>query len=178
MHFPKSLYRKNRKQLSSTRINSINLMYARHKPGVEWKKGDEYPDFTKIKSDQSFNWNAYSLPSWVRFNDRKEYKADYGVLGYSVSTLKGKSKKNKDYKGLYFIIHDPKETNYSHCELAICDGVSITKKQKRGYRMTLSHKSKKCLQPYQKSYLISHFTQYPIMLVHRIISLIGMIKRK
>lgn len=168
MNFPIILKRRNKPTLPDIRIHRKNYMYARHKPGSEWKIGDDYPDFSKIKSDQSFNWSAYSIPAWVRFTENRELKNDYGVLGYSVNTIKGLTTKNNNLCNLYDLTHKPLEYNYSHCELK--EKIPVNRPLKREWRMNLVHGCCRYLYPYQKSYaifrLLNHFTMY----FHRFIS--------
>jgi hypothetical protein len=132
MVFPECLLQGTRKKLPENRISNINLMYARHKPGSEWKDGDEYPDFSKIKSDQSFNWSAYSIPFWVKFNPKREYLSDYGIIGYSVRIIRlchQLAEGMENLEGIYGLRHAPDLENYSHCELYQKKGCSFQKRE-------------------------------------------------
>lgn len=166
MHFPKQLYQNERKTYGEESIHSLNYMYARHKPHSEWKAGEEYPDFTKIKSDQSFNWSAFSLPVWARFNNQKVYLAEYGVLGYSVYTMRNAHLFDEKVPVTVFgINHKTDPNNYSHCELYEVNNCS--KADKRAWRMTLKHRCHKPLLPFQKVTFPIIAFGFPIMWFHR-----------
>ena len=164
MRFPKLLIRNNRPCLSEYKIHNKNFMYARHKPGSEWIEGEEYPDFSKIKSNQSFNWSAFSLPVWVRFNHLKEYKNEYGVLGYSVNTIRNTNLFTRNLnENTYGVKHIPIDFNYSHCELF---PINVDKKQKREFRLMLKNNCSKELYPHQKCDTEKLILDYIKMLRH------------
>lgn len=165
MRFPKQLYQKDRIALEEEKIHPLNYMYARHKPNVDWKIGDEFPDFSKIRSNQSFNWSAYSLPVWVRFNNQKEYYHGYGVMAYSVNTLKNAHLIDENISANMFgIRHVPEFNNYSHCELYETNNHST--KEKRAWRMMLKHNCQKHILPGQKNLWIKKMLGYSVMWYH------------
>lgn len=167
MKFPKPLLQYNKPTFSASKIHHLTNLYARHKPGSQWKEGDEYPDFDQIRSNQSFNWSAFSLPIWTRFNNRKEYLMDYGVVGYSVYTIKNIHKLDPTIpKSMFGINHKPEPNNYSHCEL-ICK--TNVKSHKRAFRMNLKHRCKIHYLPYQKNNFNKNIKDYFIMILHRFI---------
>jgi len=167
MKFPKSLLQNNKPTLSESKIHSFTNLYARHKPGTQWKEGEEYPDFNQIRSNQSFNWSAFSLPIWTRFNDRKEYLMDYGIVGYSVYTVKNIHKLDQTIpENLFGISHKPDPNNYSHCELYCKTNV---RSYKRAFRMKLKHRCKIHYFPNQKVNSSKLFKNYVIMLSHRLL---------
>jgi len=167
MRFPRCLETKGRTPYPEHKINLKNYMYARHKPGYDWNPDEEFPDFSKISSYQSFNWSAFSIPVWVRFNDQKEYKKDYGVIGYSVNTIRNIHIIDKTLPlNSYGIKHKPEEFNFSHSELY---PLNITKKHKRIYRLNLKHKCQKKILPYSNVSRLRIFFDYFIMLKHRLL---------
>ena len=172
MQFPECLKRKGRKTLPEKKINNKNLMYARHKPGVQWKIGDEFPDFKQIRSDQSFNWSAFSIPVWARFNERQEFFYNYGVMGYSVHTIRNahlyKQENEQIPEKAFGITHKPLENNYSHCEIFPIN--AQTKIEKRSFRYYLVRiNSKRKILPKQYVKKKKNFVEFFIMMGHRII---------
>ena len=168
MTFPKSLIKGNRREFPEDKISTKNLMYARHKPGYDWNEGDDYPDLSKIKIDQSFNWSAYSLPCWARFNPNKVYQSEYGVVGYSVNKIRNPI---NDLGESILVVnpnvnHKPEDNNYSHCELVLES--PITKSLKREYRTALKHRSVVYLRPHQKPSKIL-FIDYLKMYWHKLL---------
>ncbi len=143
-------------------------MYSRHKPGIDWRIGDDFPDFGKIKVDQSFNWSAFSIPVWARYTDLKEYKSEYGILGICVRSIRKTHEINTIFDNNSWIVrHDPKQFNYSHCELHLL--IELNRCQRRQLRMTLKHKATCLLSP-QKEYKLRYLMgDYLIMLYHRLI---------
>ncbi len=139
MEFPEKLFKNNRKQYSEKAIMNRHCMFARHKGVAEWDDNDDFPAFYKIKADQSFNWNVFSIPVWVRFagSDELVFKENYGIVSYNVKGIREK-KKFKDVEKKYFnLLHMPVDKNYSHCQL---ESASFTdKEERRGIRMTLKH---------------------------------------
>ena len=155
-----------REIIREEKLHLRNFMYARHKPNVDWKVGEEYPDFSKIRSQQSFNWSAFSLPVWVRFNNNKEYQSGYGVIGYSVNTIKNIHLINKDIpENLFCLHHVPENNNYSHCELYPPNKVS--KKDGREFRMMLKHNCQKHILPERKVTWVKILMDFPVMWYHR-----------
>ncbi len=142
MKFPNSLLYKGRRIYPSNFILSFNYMFVRC-PHSEWKEGDDFPDFNQIKLNHSFNWSVFSIPLWAKFNDKKEYRDNYGVIGYKVATIRNTHKINPRFDPkILDINHKPIEFNYSHCELF--PNRIIEKKDKREIRMTFKHK---CIRP-------------------------------
>ncbi|MDA3892586.1 MAG: hypothetical protein PF517_13055 [Salinivirgaceae bacterium] len=165
MRFPNCLSQKNKKVYPETKISLKNRMYARHKPSVDWKDGEEYPDFSKIRTDQSFNWSAFSIPSWAKFNDNKVYYSDYGVAGYSVDTIRNVHKYSSEFEpNSYGVEHKPLTYNYSHCEIY---PNNLTKKEKRAYRMLLKHNCIRPIYPRQENSKLKILYDYIIMFIHR-----------
>lgn len=169
MKFPKSLYLKNRQTFPEHKIHVKNRMYARHKLGYDWKNGDEFPIYSKIKVDQSFNWSAYSIPYWTRFNDRKDYLLNYGIMSYSVNTIRNihaiQTELNERTLGLK---HDPTPNNYSHCVI-YPDNVELTKITKRYIRYALTHSWEKKIEPNKKFTRLYVILEHLIMFKHRIL---------
>jgi len=169
MRFPKRLLRKNRTKYSSNKINSWHLMFTRHKPLTEWAEGDEYPNFSSIKitKPQSFNWSAFSLPIWVRYTDQKEYKSDYGVVGYRVGTLRYTNKIDPAFENFTFDVrHDPLENNFSHCELEVKK--SLSKKDRRLIRITFKHKCVVSIYPMSSPSKSQLLVDYVRLMYHQI----------
>lgn len=151
MQFPEKLKLNGRTKKENTAIKSLNSLYARHKIKAEWTDGDDYPTFNTIKPDQSFNWGAYSIAFWVRFNDHCEYKSEYGIVKYRVKSIRNSFLKHLPTKDEFELIkHEPIENNYSHCEL---DGTLdlINKNIRREIRMNFKHKSKVICKPMEMS---------------------------
>lgn len=152
MRFPKLfLEKRNCPILSETQILNSHYMYARHKPGHDWKIEEGLPDFSKIKIEdkQSFNWNIFSIPIWTRFNDKKEYQNEYAVVAFLVETIRYSSSIDQNFENhTLSVAHAPIENNYSHCELILKK--ELTKSQRRAIRLTLKHKSFVALTPHQE----------------------------
>lgn len=49
MEYPEELYCNGREKLDKLNIIDSNYLYARHKPGYDWKEEEGLPDCTKIK---------------------------------------------------------------------------------------------------------------------------------
>ena len=170
MKFPVTLLQNIRKAHTQDKIKPVRLMFARHKPGDDWKVGDPYPNFSRIKSNQSFNWSAYSIPIWTRFTDKKEYRKNHGVVGYRVGTIRFTSKFNKDFSDYTFDVkHKPFRYNYSHCELVV--NKNLNKAQKRSIRMTLVHNCVVSIYPNTEPTNLQNCINYLRMLIHRFLIL-------
>jgi hypothetical protein len=170
MQFPKCLIKNNRKDLPENKIKNKHYLFARHKPGREWLIGDEYPDFTKIKSDQSFNWSAFSIPIWVRFNDQMTYLDGYGVVGYSVFTIRKAHKINTGLpENMYGVKHNSLVFNYSHCTLY---PINASNQTKRDFRMSLKHKCQKKIYPNSNRPWFKNTFDRLIMFYHRILLIV------
>jgi hypothetical protein len=148
-------------------------MYARHKPGYDWKDGDDYPDYTKIKPTQSFNWSAFSIPVWTRFNDRKEYLSDYGIMGYSVNSIRNAHHFSRILPEKAFgLRHIPLEYNYSHCETyfntAINDNIN-----RREFRYILKTAWEVKIFPYSNVNKLNTLFELLFMIKHRFQMLIA-----
>ena len=145
-------------------------MYARHPESFWNQQAGEYLAFEKIRSDQSFNWSAFSIPIWVRFNDRKVYQENYIVVGYYVNTIRNTHKLKPELPpNSYGLKHDPIENNYSHCELY---PDKIEKKWKRAYRITLKHKFKIIINSHSNRSTLRMGLDYSTMYFHRFFVLI------
>jgi hypothetical protein len=170
MLFPNSLLLKKRKTFDEKDILPEHFMYMRHKPGHDWKVGDEFPTYEKINMDQSFNWNVYSIPVWTRFNDQKVYSPEHGIMAYSVGTIKNISEYSADLPpNIVGIKHVPLEFNYSHCELYPngFEPKAKTRKHKnlrRAIRHALTTDWKKKIDPYQKVSFWTNVKEYIKML--------------
>jgi hypothetical protein len=168
MAFPRMLLQRNRNPLERELIKNHHYMFMRNKPGLNWDNNACLPDFTTIRSDQSFNWCKYSLPHWTRFNDKKEYLDDYAVVGLYVNTIRKTSLYcNKYIDGIFKIYHIPQEFNYSHCEIAFTQD-NLNKPQKREIRMTLKHKAKTYLKPFQKPNYIFKIINWARFIIYKI----------
>lgn len=118
MIFPKSLGKNERDRIEENLIPNCNLIFMRHKPGSVWKDKADFPEYSQISSDQSFNWGAFSIPLWVRFNDRGKYLEEYGVTGVTIKAVRESHKYNGNLPpNLYGLHHVPVKLNYSHSEL-------------------------------------------------------------
>lgn len=167
MKYPKSLLANNRKQYPENRIHHKNLMYARHKPGSQWKDLEDFPNFESIRSDQSVNWSAFSIPVWVRFNDAKEYKSDYGVAAYSVYSIRNAHLYNEHLKeNSSTVKHMPDDNNYSHCQFHHKD---LSKKGRRLFRMTLKHHCTPLIYPKTKYSKLNFLYDFLVMFRHRLL---------
>ncbi len=175
MKFPKCLEQRNRKVIQEKFILFFNFMFARHKPYSQWLPDDEYPEFSQIRTDQSFNWSVFSTPIWTRFNNQKQYLRDYGVIGYKVRTIKCTSKYDNQFEDETLLLkHKPDKNNYSHCELYL--NKEITRKQKRDLRYTLKNeciKSYKPLEnpPSKRKIIYGYFVMYLHRLIFHIVVL-------
>ena len=171
MDFPKYLLQNGRITYPSNLIFSFNFMFMRC-PKIDWEEGDEYPDFSKIRSKQSFNWSAFSIPLWARFTDKMEYRAGYGVIGYKVRTIRKANSVNPILEnGLFNIKHQPIETNYSHCELFTTK--ELGRKEGRDLRMTFKHNCIRPILPSMNRSKIHIFYDYMMMYSHRSILKLG-----
>lgn len=112
MDFPISLYKNGRKTIPTNLISTKDLIFARHSSSNGYT--GKLPNFASIKHDQSFNWSAFSIPSWVRFGTLEEYKKDsHGIAGYSIGIfLDPEPGSHNDAR--FNLVHDPIEINYSH----------------------------------------------------------------
>lgn len=172
MRFPLSLRTNGREALSSDKILRFHYAFARHKPSSDWNAQEELPDFSKIKLDQSFNWSIYSIPLWTRFDDSMNYKSDYAVVGYKVSTIRLTNRINPSFQNFIFDIKtDPLENNYSHIVLVTDPDLKINKTQKRELRMTLKHRCKVSLLPNEKQNFFRTFFDRCCMILSRAIVL-------
>jgi|GEM_PF-1622717 len=146
MKFPKCLEKRNRKNIQEKFLLFFNYMFARHKPYSQWLPEDEYPDFSQIRTNQSFNWSVFSTPIWTRFNNQRQYLKDHGVIGYKVKTIRNTSKYDPQFDDDTFLLkHKPDENNYSHCELYL--NKKITHSQKRKIRITFKNECIKSYKP-------------------------------
>lgn len=150
-------------------------MFSRHKPGAEWKQGEDYPDFNTIKADQSFNWSAYSIPIWTRFNDQKIYYADYGVMAYSVKTILFIKKRLNQHEDYFKLDHKPVDYNYSHCEL-LGDISDKNKTERREIRMIFKHNCMVKFMPFEQMGYSLPWKEILMMYLHRIYSKWTLIK--
>lgn len=158
MEYPEALYCNGRKKLDKAEIFNSNYLYARHKPGYDWIEEEGLPDFSKIKIDpktpsknQSFNWDRFSEPHWVRFNPQKEYLKEYAVVGFLVETIRNLKQTNCELENdLVDVEHEPVNINYSHCQLVCLERLKKKKQNKkirRAIRMAMKHNSKVVLKP-------------------------------
>jgi len=151
-------------------------MYARHKAGADWVEGEEYPDLSKIKHDQSFNWSAYSIPEWARFNDIPSYVGDnYGVIGYKVNTIRNINRYvDTSSAEPYKIKHESLEFNYSHCQFT--ESVKLSKSEKRAIRWAYKNACKIYYRPNEtvnrKKILLGKFLMY----LHRLTTKLSFFK--
>lgn len=149
MKFPSELRSHGRRRLPNDRFASHHFLYARHKPSSDWNEEDGLPDFTRVKLDQSFNWCLLSIPVWTRFNEEREYLADYAVAAFSVFTIRESHRYTDAFESQVLDVeHVPLEDNYSHSELVCLS--KLDKTQRREIRMTLRHNCRVPLKPNQK----------------------------
>ncbi len=158
MEYPEALYCNGRKKLDKAKIVNSNFLYARHKPGHDWNEEEGLPDFSKIKinpkkpsENQSFNWDQYSEPHWVRFNPQKEYLKEYAVVGFLVETIRNIKTFNDELENDFVDVeHEPVKINYSHCQLVCLEKLRLIKNNKpvrRALRMAMKHNSEVFLRP-------------------------------
>lgn len=162
MEYPEALYSNGRPRLSNNEILKEHYLYQRHKPGYDWKEEEGLPDFTKIKIDpnnpernQSYNWEKFSEPHWVRFNPQKEYQIEYAVVGYLTETIRNLNQYDSGLPNkILDVEHAPVDINYSHCQLSCIKTpeTRIDKTKKRAMRQALKNKSKVFLAPNQKAH--------------------------
>lgn len=170
MRFPYLLKCRKCKPLPEKKINEKNLMYSRHAPDSEWKRGEEFPDTNQIKMNQSFNWSAFSIPVWVKFDPEKEFKRDHGVCAFPVYAIRKAHLYSPELPENFIgVEHDPKEYNFSHCQLY------SENKPKRAIRMAFRLALKKNatpkIQPYTKVTFGSILVEFFRMIKHRLIVL-------
>ncbi len=163
MEYPQELYPNERQTLNEDKILDIHKLYQRHKPGYDWKESEGLPDFTKIKIDpkdnknnQSYNWELFSAPAWVRFNEQKEYKKEYAVVSYLAGTIRNIERydnSNLLEPGLLGVEHTPNDINYSHCQLYCTDkfvNSEELRKKRRAARLAIKHGAKTLLKPFEE----------------------------
>lgn len=168
MIFPNQLKPEHIKFLRNRKISIYHIMYWRCKPGSVWQQNSEVPDFLQIRSDQSFNWSAYSIPLWARFNDKMEFLKDYGIVGFRVSSIVSRPKLFRQKRKAFKINHQPLPTNFSHCEL---DSNGLTTIEKRNARYFLGNCAIVYLKPdSQPSSCLQKFWKVK-MYAHRIFSI-------
>lgn len=173
MQFPRTLNANGRKKLNEKKILSFHYMYARHKAVTDWKEGDEFPDYNKIKVNQSFNWSAFSYPVWARFIPGKKYMSNYGIMRYKVHTIKNIHKHSKILPEKSFDIkHEPEDENYSHCELnpinIQIEHKTKDRKNRREFRYILSRYWDKKLNPFEEPSQSEIRKYFITLLFHRI----------
>ena len=148
MKYPTALLKRGRCKFNKEKIKPFNYLYTRHKPSSDWNETYGLPDFTKIKTNQSFNWCTFSIPIWTRFNDKKIYLSDHAVAAFSVKTIRESYKNSSIIPSQAFDIeHKPIETNYSHCELTSL--INLNRTQRREIRMSFRHKCYVPLRPHE-----------------------------
>jgi len=119
------------------------LIYARFKPGSDWRQEEQLPAYEKIKVDQSFNWEVFSIPEWTRFNPNREYLANYAVVAFKIHPIRLSEKIvlpagfTPLINNSLDIVHKPIPENYSHCELACDPAIHKDKTVRRIIRMTI-----------------------------------------
>ena len=116
MQFPNSLLRGIRKIHTSNKIKFCHFMYVRV-PDIQYDGNyDDFPNLAYIRSEQSTTWSAYSLPDWTRFNDKKHYISNSGILGLKVKTILEININTEEQPNFWRLLHIPVEFNYSHCQ--------------------------------------------------------------
>lgn len=137
MRFPHLLRCTKCKPFPKEKIHPKNLVYSRHAPDSVWKRGEKFPDINQIKENQSFNWSAFSIPQWVRFNPEKVYQKEQGVCAFPVYAIrKAHLCADELPEDIFEIKHDPIKINYSHCQ------IYPKYPGKRAYKMALRHSLK------------------------------------
>lgn len=164
MEYPQELYPEDRQALNEDRILDTHNLYQRHKPGYDWKESEGLPDFTKIKIDpknninnQSYNWELFSAPDWVRFNEHKEYQKEYAVVAYLAGVIRNIERfddSNHLEPGLLGVEHAPNDINYSHCQLYCTDKFAAIEDNLKGIRraarLAIKHGAKTILKPFEE----------------------------
>ncbi len=148
MRFPRTLLKRNRTEIRISLYATKSQVFIRFKPEIQWTPGEDIPRYDQIRTEnQSCNWDLLSIPIWVRFDDSKNYKDDYAVVGIFLAHLL----KKESNEGNYFwkIEHKPLDNNYSHCDLSI-DGSQIPKSVKRQMKLELKHSQVIHFKPYEK----------------------------
>ncbi len=160
MKFPSILYRRDRPPLDDTELKDKHWMHIRHHPGSDWNKKDDLPDYTKIKIDeeQSCNWGKLSMAYWVRWDNQGVYKVDYGIVSYSVRSIRKTGKYGFSDHTLS-LSHRPEDNNYSHCIFLLNDKLNRT--QRRDLRMLVKRNAVVAAKPHEEpsifEYLIRLF---------------------
>ena len=151
MEYPDALYSNNRPVLPKEEILDDQYLFQRCKPGYGWIEKEGLPDYTKIQIDpknektQSYNWERFSKPHWVRFNLSEKYLIEYAVVGFlplNIRNLHEYYPMYKEYdpwviKSILDVEHKPEEINYSHCQL-LCippPSLPVTKRVKRSMKL-------------------------------------------
>jgi hypothetical protein len=166
MKYPLLLYKFGRRNLSDKSIKDYHYMFMRNKPNHGWDVAEGVPDFTTIKPDQSFNWCRFSLPVWVRFDDKKMYRRNYAVVAIYMNSVRhsqGIDQRFPDYS--HNIKHKALPANYSHCELV---EKKLDKPTRRALRMTLRHRSQVCLLPEELPGLLMIIRYWLNMFVYKL----------
>jgi len=169
MRFPSILKCNKCKPLSKEKIHPKNLVYSRHAPDSVWKRGEKFPDINQIKEDQSFNWSAFSIPQWVRFNPQKIYQKDQGVCSFPVFAIKKAYQYNEQLPDdIFELEHDPLEYNYSHCQ--IHPNIQENKRSaKMALRYSLKIHAKPKIEPDDEQSWWFVLFEYINMIKHRIL---------
>ena len=168
MNYPRCLYQRNRKKLDDSQIKNNHYLFMRNKPGFSWDIEENIPDFSQISSNQSFNWCRYSIPQWVRFNEKKKYLIDYAIVGIKSKVIRYSKKHDNNLENfIYNVTHVPLDFNYSHCELFQKKEI-ISKLEKRAFRMILKFNCKIYLNPYKEYNLFIILYHLSKMLLYKI----------
>ncbi|NQU68148.1 MAG: hypothetical protein HQ510_09415 [Candidatus Marinimicrobia bacterium] len=170
MKYPTALLVRGRCQFPKNKIRHFNYMYARQKPSTDWNENDGLPDFTRIKTNQSYNWCIFSIPIWTRFDDKKTYLSDYAVTAFSVETIRESYKYGLETQSQVLEVkHKPMDQNYSHCEMNPLG--NLNKTQRREIRMSLRHKCYVSLRPNETQNKVGRIVALFKMYAMRIITL-------
>lgn len=144
MKFPKALLSKERPYLKVTVFNPKTKIFIRIKPNSsQWNSQENIPYYEQIRSEQSSNWDLLSIPIWTRFNDQKEYKSEYAVIGFYIQCVQ--NLKDEKHSANWQIQHAKLPNNYSHCDLTLTQ--CPDRIGKRAMKMKLKHSAIICLYP-------------------------------
>ncbi len=173
MRFPKHLYSngKENSPLDSSKIKFYQYLYMRVHHS-HWDDKDEFPGLNVIKTDQSLNWGAFSIPIWARFDDNKNYKIDNGVIGVKVKAIISNYRSNHNNTDANYplILHKPLQNNYSHCELNnyLKD---ISKSKKRDYRFNIKNNCKIFCKPNEIKMNSNSIKEHIVMYFNYLVSI-------
>jgi hypothetical protein len=136
---PKRLCTSNKPKIDF--VDNTEELYRRHDfTGTEVELKERIDIFDRLFKihDDSYNRSSLSIAQDVLLNDNPDLEADIyskcGIIKLLIDKLQKKAihQINNDPRVFTLVpIHDPKDCNYSHCEIhCYVDGIKATKKPK------------------------------------------------